>query len=273
MHVVAADDVWLVSLFAPALAAASRRRLAQLGLDAVAQRKTLEAIRRALEADGYLGRSELVERLRPLGIEIDASRRVHLFRVAVAEGIACLGPDRGSETLLALARDWLGEPPQRDRGAALAELARRYVGAFGPATEADFAGWSGLSLRDARAGLGAIGRELVDVRLGTVRAWMPRRGARRARQGLVRLSPAWDNYLMGHRRRDFIAAGDAWRRITPGGGLIRPVILVDGVAVGTWRMTRKRASIEVKVSPFADLDAGVREAIRGEVEDIQRFVG
>ena len=82
MHLLATEDIgWVgLPLFDPGLAADSRRRLGQLGLDANSQRRALEAIERALEADGYLGRTELVERLGQVGIEIDAARRVHLFR-------------------------------------------------------------------------------------------------------------------------------------------------------------------------------------------------
>ena len=46
-----------------------------------------------------------------------------------------------------LREDWLGRPPRFDREAALAELARRYLRAFGPASERDFAKWSGLGAR------------------------------------------------------------------------------------------------------------------------------
>jgi len=274
MHMVAAEDVdWLLPLFDSALAANSRRRLAQLGLDAGDQRRALVAIRRALSSDGYMGRSELVERLGRIGIEIDASRRVHLFRLATGTQVAILGPDRRGQTLLALRAEWLGEPRRHDRDAALAELARRYFRAFGPATEADYAGWSGLKLRDVRLGLGAIASELLEVRVGEQRAWTPKRGARRARRGVVRLVPAWDNYLMGHRDRDFVASPDAWPRIMPGGGLIRPTVLVGGVAVGTWGMRRKGNGVDVEVRPFADLDSDVGEAIREEVDDIRRFEG
>jgi winged helix DNA-binding protein len=274
MHLLAADDVdWLLPLFDAALVADSGRRLGQLGLDAAAQERALGAIRRALESDGYLGRSELVERLGGLGIEIDAARRVHLFRLATGTGLAILGPDRGSQMLLALRREWLGEPAAHDRDAALRELARRYFRAFAPATETDFAGWSGLPLRDVRAAIAAIASDLAEVRVGRERAWRPKRGARRARRGGVRLIPAWDNYLMGHRERDFVVAPEAWPLVMPGGGLIRATVLVDGVAVGTWAMRRSRGSIEVEVNPFSELDADVDEAVRAEVEDIRRFEG
>ena len=68
----------------------------------------------------------MVERLRHREILLDSSSRLHLFRLAIARGIACLGPDVGSQTCLVGARDWLGEPPPHQRDAALNELARRY---------------------------------------------------------------------------------------------------------------------------------------------------
>ena len=274
MHLLATEDVgWLLPLFDAGLAADSRRRLGQLGLDATAQDKALDEIRRALEAHGYLGRSELVERLGRVGIEIDAARRVHLFRLATGEGLAILGPDRGSETLLALAHEWIGERRSHDRDAAVTELTRRYLRAFGPATEADFAGWSGLPLRDVRAGLERVGSELAEVRLGEHRAWTLRAARRRPRRRMVRLLPAWDNYLMGHRDRDFIAGPERWPTVMPGGGLIRPTTLVDGVAVGTWSMRLKGGRIEVEVDPFEELDDETMAAVREEIQDIQRFEG
>jgi Winged helix DNA-binding domain len=272
MHLLATEDIgWVLPLFDAGLAADSRRRLGQLGLDARAQERALDAIRAALESEGYLGRSELVERLARLGIEIDAARRVHLFRVATGEGLAILGPDRGAETLLALASEWVGERPPHDRDAAVTELTRRYLRAFGPATEADFAGWSGLPLRDVRAGLGRIAGELTEVRIGDQRAWTLRGVARRPRGRIVRLLPGWDNYLMGHRDRDFIAGPERWPTVMPGGGLIRPTILVDGVAVGTWSIRRKGAEIRVELDPFEALDDETVAAVRAEVQDVERF--
>jgi len=274
MHLLATEDVgWLLPLFDAGLVADSRRRLDQLGLDTKAQDRALDAIRKALESDGFLGRSELVERLGRMGIEIDASRRVHLFRLATGEGLAILGPDRGAETLLALAREWIGERPPHDREAAVAELTRRYLRAFGPATEADFAGWSGLPLRDVRAGLSRIAVELAETRVGNDRAWTLRGGARRARGHIVRLLPAWDNYLMGHRDRDFIAGPKRWPTIMPGGGLIRATIVVDGAAVGTWSLRRKGGGLQVEVEPFGELDDETTAAMRAEIQDIRRFEG
>ena len=83
-----------------------------------------------------------------------ARTRGTVVLLAVTSGMACLGPDRGRQTCLVLRRDWLGDPPPFDREVALAELARCYLRAFGPATDRDLATWSGLGLREVRSGLG-----------------------------------------------------------------------------------------------------------------------
>jgi hypothetical protein len=273
MHLLAADDVeWLVPLFAGPLADNSRKRLGELGMPPPHQERALREIAAAL-ADGPLGRDALAERIERRRIELDPPRRFHVFRLAVALGIACHGPDANGATCLALREDWLGEPRPRDRGDALRELARRYLRAFGPATEADFAGWSGLGRRDAREALAGVAGDLVEVRIGGERAWTVGRAPRPGRRGLVRLLPAWDTYLMGHRDRDFVAAGADWRRVMPGGGVLRPTVLVDGAAVATWSARRGRGGLRVEVDPFGDLDGPVRAAVESEVADLGRFEG
>jgi Winged helix DNA-binding domain len=274
MHLLASDDVgWLVPLFEPIMVSESRRRLGQLGIQPNDQDRALREIEQALKSAGPTSRSALVERLERRGIAINDQTRVHVFRLAVASGIACQGPNVDGRSSLVLERDWLGPRPRHDREAALAELARRYVGAFGPATETDFAGWSGLGLGDVRGALASVAGELTEVRLGEERAWIRRRRLRRARDGLVRLLPAWDTYLIGHRDRGFIAEPANWRRIMPGGGILRATVVADGRGVGTWGMRRDRGTLQVELKPFVALDAATTGAIETEVADIGRFEG
>ena len=274
MHLLPADDApWLLPLFEPAISDNSRRRLTQLGVEPAARERALREVRRGLEAEGPLTRDELAERLTRRRLSFDTGQRMHLFRLAVTSGMACLGPDRGHRTCLVLAEDWLGERPPHDRDAALSELARRYVRAFGPATEVDFAGWTGLGLRDVRAALASVASELKEVRVGGDPAWTLRRAARVPRGPAVRLLPAWDTYLMGHRDRDFIAGSEHWPRIMRGGGILAPAILVDGAAAGTWKLSRGGRQPKVQIEPFADLDPPTLAAIEAEARDIGRFEG
>jgi hypothetical protein len=274
LHLLNAEDArWMLPLFQPRLEAFARRRLAHFGLARGAQDRGLAAIRSALAKRGPLSRGDAMEHVRRLGIEITPERRGHLTGLSVATGIACLGPDKGRTAQLALADEWLGKPPRHDRDAALRDLARRYLGAFGPATDADFAGWAGLPLSDVRTGLHGIADELREVRVEGARGWALRRSARRSAAGVVRLLPAWDTYLLGYRDRDFIASGERWRRITPGGGMYYPAIVRDGVAIGTWSIRGNRDGPEITSEPFERLEPGTQAEIDAEITDVRRFEG
>jgi hypothetical protein len=167
--------------------------------------------------------------------------------------------------------DWVAPScGPHDREAALRELARRYLRAFAPASEADFAGWSGLPLRDVRAGLEGIATELRDVKVGAATGLALRGGARRAPGQVVRLLPAFDTFLMGYRDRDFIAGPERWPTIGPGGGLLHPTLVRDGRALGTWKApTAARCDVEVDL--FEPLDAATRTALDAEIADVARF--
>ena len=79
------------------------------------------------------------------------------------DGVAVRGPMLGKQHAYVLVSDWLGsERKPVDREAALAELARRYLVGHAPADDRDLARWAGLPLRDARAGLVAIAKQLVE---------------------------------------------------------------------------------------------------------------
>jgi hypothetical protein len=270
-HLLASDDApWLLPLFEPPIAAWSRRRLGQLGMDAATVERALETVRRALASEGPLTRAELGERLERSGIELDASTRLHVIGLAVTTGLALQGPDRGAQPCLVLREDWLRQPPAHDRDGALRELARRYLRAFGPATEADFAGWAGLPLRDIRAGLEGVASELREVRLPGGTALALRGRARRAGGPVVRLLPAFDTFLMGYRDRDFIAGPKRWPAIGPGGGMLSPTLVLDGRALGTWKPpTAARREVELEL--FEPLDGATRRAVDAEIADVSRF--
>lgn len=274
VHLVAIEDYpWMASLFCEATARQSRRRLGQLGVDARDQERGIAIIRDALGADGLLTRSALVDRLERTRIAVSSEIRVHLMRVTVCEGIACIGPDQGSHGTLVATADWLGEISPPDRDLALAELARRHLRAFGPASERDLAKWSGLGLRDCRRGLERIAGELAEV--GGVERLVTLRGAspRAPRSPLVRLLGAYDTYLMGYAERAHAIDAAGERRVLPGGGVLRPTICVDGRLVGLWSSKRTGRRLEIAIEPFELLDDEVLAAIEAEAADIGRFEG
>ncbi len=271
LHLAARDDYpWLLGLTAPMRLATSRRRLGQEGVTPDAAERAVEVIERALSDEGPLTRPELAERLAARGIRTDGQATPHLLALAALRGIAVLGPvrDDGAHAF-ALARDWLGAAPPSalegdERAAALAELARRYLAAHGPAMDADLAAWSGLRLRDARAGLAAIAAELARLSGGLVDL------ARREPPPEAippRLLGAFDPYLLGWKDRGFAVPARHAKRVHPGGGMLRAVATVDGRVVGTW--TRPGGRVELEL--FGRVGAQARAALGADADEVARF--
>jgi len=275
VHLIATEDAgWLLPLFADSIVRWSRKRLGDFGLDRSGQDRALAVLHRAVEADGPLTRPELAERLEQAGFDAAQEIKVHLWLLATLDGELCLGPDRGGQTCLVSTRDWIGELERRPREDSLAELARRYIRAYGPAGERDFARWAGLPLRDCRVGLGRIAAELSEVRVGGEVLLLAGEGRRRAPSApVVRLLGAYDNYNLGYQSRDFAVAPEHVEWIVPGGGIVRPTITVGGRFVGTWSSKKAGSRLSVTIEPFAALDPATEEAIAAEVVDVGRFEG
>jgi hypothetical protein len=275
LHLVAAEDYpWMLGLTAPTQAADGRRRLGEEGVSEADADRATRIVERALADEGPLIRRELAERVVAKGIRTEGQAMPHLLRRAVLGGIAVLGPMRGAQQTVALARDWLGTAPPASlagpgRDAALAELARRYLAGHGPATERDLAYWAGLPLRDARVGLQAIAGELAVLDDGLVDLAA---GGESARRTGARLLPVFDGYLLGWKDRSFAVAPDHVPRVYMG-GLIGPAATVDGRVVGTWRAVRRGDRLALDLEPFAPLPPRVEAGLRREREDVARFEG
>lgn len=278
LHLLPAEDAgWLLSLLGPAFNRPSRRRL-ELGLDEETGARGIRAIRDLLARHGPLTRIELAAQLSPQGIPTAGQALPHLLHRAALEGVVCRGPNRGAQFTYVLLDDWIDRGRPIAREAALGELAYRYLAAYGPARPEDLAVWSGLPLRDARAGWERISGELLEVEIDGRAAWILKERAGWLDESslsppVVRLLPRFDTYLLGYRTRDLGIAPEHAKRILPGGGLIHPVVIADGRAVGTWRNVRTRDSLEVVVEPFLTLASDLVLGLEAEVEDLGHFLG
>lgn len=264
LHLVRREDYpWLHALTTPRLATGSARRLAQEGVTPAAAERGVAAIEAALAEDGPLTRDELAARVAAAGVRTEGQALVHQLVLATLRGLIVRGPMRGPKHAFVLVRDWLGEPEPVDRDRALAELARRYLAGHAPADERDLAKWAGLPLRDARAGLSAIARELHEREDGLVE---PAGRPATAEPPPPRLLGAFDPLLHGWRSREPVLASHAGRVVS--GGLFRPFALADGRAVATWRLVRG----DVELEPFAPLPRRVEAALEADAADVVRFL-
>jgi hypothetical protein len=280
LHMLPAEDVgWVVALLGPGSVAAGRRRRLQLGLDDDTCGRALGAIARVLAGEHPLSRAELVGRLAGEGVALDPRSQApaHLVAYAANHGLICRGPDLdGDEPSYVLLADWVGERRELAPEAALAELARRYLGGHGPAGAGDFAAWSGLPAQRARRGFELIAGELDQARAGDRRLWTlaaARDDPADVERPSVRLLGHFDAYLLGYRDRELVLERRFARRIQAGGGMVQPALLVDGRVVGTWRQQRRRDRLTVRVEPFGPLDRAVQRALDAEAADLGRFLG
>ena len=266
LHLVRSEDYPLLqSLTTPPLLTTNATRLAQTGVDPGTADRALDLIDRSIGEDGPQTRAALREHLERAGIPNLQHSMVHLIFGAAIRGRIVRGPVVGRQHAFALVRDWLPASPPPARDVALAELARRYLAGHGPATESDLARWAGLPLRDARAGLGAIARELRRLPGGLLD--LAGRG-RAARLPAPRLLGAFEPLLLGWRSRADVL-GDHEPRVVSG-GVFRSFALVAGRAVALWRLSGDGG---VELEPFADLDAAAARALERDGEALRRFLG
>jgi len=267
LHLVACEDLgWLLALTGDQNAATIRRRLGELRVGERDAERAVTVIERSLADEGPLPRPALAARLGAAGLLSEGQAVPHLLALAAGRGLIVLGPVVGREHAFALAHDWLGAGGRAPDGdTALAELARRYLRGHGPATPADLATWSGLGLRDARAGLAAIAGELEHDGELVDLARRPEPPARVP----PRLLGAFDPYLLGWKDRSFAVDPARARRVHPGGGIVRATAIAAGRAVGTWTMPGGRVVLE----PFAPLPRTVEGALRREARAVERFLG
>ncbi|MQA80046.1 MAG: winged helix DNA-binding domain-containing protein [Streptosporangiales bacterium] len=268
LHLVNAEDAaWLHALTAGRQATSGERRLRQLGVAEVADR-AVEVVDEALADGAPHTRAELTERLAGIGVPAQGQAAIHLLGLAARRQVCVLGPAVGGEPAYVSWRAWLGDAdvPVDDPHA---ELARRYLAAHGPATDADLATWSGLPLRDVRAGLRAIGDELVSEPDGllALRGPMPDESPPLP----ARLLPAFDPYLLGWHDRTFAVDPAHATKVAPGGGVVKASAAVDGRLVATWRTSRQSGALRVTLEPFEPLDGDVEAALGEDAAEAGRF--
>jgi hypothetical protein len=265
LHLVRAEDYPLLqSLTSPPLMTTNATRLAQTGVNPATATRAIDLIDRSIGEEGPLTRVALRERLERAGIPNLEHSLVHLIFGAAIRGRIVRGPMIGRQHAFARVDDWLPGlgPPPRDH--ALAELARRYLAGHGPADDADLARWAGLPLRDARAGLQAIARELHQRPDGRVDL---ARRPRAAQPPAPRLLGAFEPLLLGWRSRSDVLGEHADRVVS--GGVFRGFALVSGRAAAVWRLTAGGVAIE----PFEELQAGAAAALERDARALRRFLG
>ena len=245
----------------------------------------LAAIAAALAEGTWLTRRELADRVAAdAGVPGLAGKLRggfgDLLKPAAFRGELCFAPSDGQEVRFTAPQTWLGRSLARPAGAdAAREVARRFLGAYGPAPREQLARWFGMS-SPAQAGrwIASLGDEAVEVDVEGVDGWMlatdvePAAAAEPA--GTVRLLPAFDHYVVAAPRdQPAVLPSEHRGAVYRPQGWLSPVVAVDGEMVAVWRHERRGSRLAVEVEPFAPVGDVVRAGIEAEAAALAAHLG
>jgi hypothetical protein len=261
------DDEGLGALVGNAVA----KELAEAGLSA---REALDLVAGAAReglADGPLDRDAfhqaMRERLPDSVLPWCRGCKSHHVRPGLWRALGPLGV-----TQLPAKATWeLADPRPMPIDEARAELVRRFLRCFGPATHTHLATWAQTAPAHARDLFAAVNDELEPVRMRGGKRWVladqRSRLERPPAASGVRLLGGHDPYVAQPDRETLVPDAAVRRRLFPAVG--RPgAVLVDGALAGLWRGRKKGAKLEVEVEW-----TGEPADVAGEADVVARLRG
>src|SRR2546430_4664604 len=164
----------------------------------------------------------------------------------------------------------IDEPDAHNPLAARAEMLRRYLAAFGPASRRDIVAWSMMHMPEIGRALDRLnplvrfrdeqGRELLDV----PGAPLPDPHT----PAPVRFLPKWDNVLLAWADRTRVLPEHYRKTVISMNGDVAQTFLVDGFVAGVWRVENGRIVLE----PFDALSRSVRRELEDEAGRLEAFL-
>jgi hypothetical protein len=281
LHFVAAADIrWMLGLTASRADAGFAPRYRQLELDERTFELAKDAIVKALSGGRQLTRRALYRLLEDAGIGLDGggrldsgqTRGLHILSHHAMTGLICYGSHLGKQPAFVLLDEWVPKSRGLDREEALAELAMRYFTSHGPATIEDFVWWAGLTVREAKAGIEMGRGHLVAEAAGGRTYWLPRDARTDVSSPAVHLLPPFDEYTVAYKDRSAILAPEH-APLAASGGVFRPIIVVDGRVVGTWKPSAKKGAIAVMPMPFGALNDVAQRGFASAAGRYAKFIG
>lgn len=279
-HFVARDDIrWLLALSGPRVQQSNAGRHRQLGLDVRTFARAEKAVTSALEGGGRLTRNELAAVFERRKLDPGGQRMPYLLMHCELIGLIGSGGRSGKQQTYALLDERIptGERRRFDRDGAVIELVRRYLASHGPATVKDLSWWSGLTMTDLRAALGALEDEVTSDEVDGLTFWSAssERGRRPPAARGVHLLQTYDELVVGFTESRFHGdtsgelARQAWSaRTFPTG-----VFLLDGRVGGHWRRTIEAKRVHTSFHTYGGIGAAGAGALESAAKRLGRFVG
>jgi len=206
----------------------------------------------------------------PYGGAVNLTNR--LLTLLSAEGLIVRGRPRGGWTSTQFAWSVARDRADLTAADARAELARRWLLAFGPALVSDLQWWTGWTAGQVKQVLGQL--EVTEVNLDGAPGIMlaadePGPAPMHDMGPWAALLPALDSTPMGWRERGWYV-GEHAAALFDRSGNIGPTAWWDGRIVGGWA---QRKDGEIAVRLLEDIGAEASAAIAAEAQRLREWIG
>ncbi|OFI37422.1 hypothetical protein BIU82_10195 [Arthrobacter sp. SW1] len=263
LHLVPAWDLrWMLGITRERMfrGAAGRHRELGITADDIAHCRDIAG---GLLASGRgATREQLFSAFEEHGQITKAQRGVHLLWSLCLNAWLVQGPMAGAEgkaagqQLFMPFEEWI--PASRDPGRedGISELLLRYFRGHGPATLDDFCWWTQIPKTEAKAALGRIRADVVELEFGGTSYWLSPEAAALLDDGVpgartLLALPGFDEFLLGYKDRSLVLAPGHAQKVVPGGnGVFKRMIVSGGTVIGTWAKNGTGRNAAVMPEPF-----------------------
>ncbi len=247
------------------------RTLEESTFDTVAARSTATAVQVTHDVPELRRQVKIAQGTRN---EAQLSLAPFVLRLLAVDGRLVRGRPRGgwlsTQWAWSTTKSWLGDEFESwTTHEAQAELVRRWLKAFGPATVEDVRWWTGWTLADVRRALTAIAPVEVELDGATGIALADDLGPTRRPEPFAALLAGLDPTVMGWAGRDWYL-GAHRSALFDRSGNAGPTIWWDGRIVGGWA---QRPSGEIVLRLLEDIGRDGRSAVEKEADRLRAWLG
>lgn len=272
-----ADARWMLEVMGARMLPDAARRRQALGLTGSDAERAVEVLAAALAGGRRMTRAQCLETLAGSGVDVGGQRGYHLMWFASQVGVTAIAPHIGKEQTFVLLDEWAPEPRRPSREEALGLIALRYFRGHGPATVADLARWTGLTVSDCRLGVAAAGDALAAVRVDGTDMLLD---AAAADLPAVPVDDEWlalpgfDEYMLGYKDRSMLLDPGHFAAVVPGGnGVFQATLVRGGRVAGTWKRTLTTKAVVVSAHPLVPFGAADRRHAEEALQPYAAFLG
>ncbi|WP_278833079.1 winged helix DNA-binding domain-containing protein [Porphyromonas cangingivalis] len=274
-HIISAEDIrWMCALSAASIQSVikDRKRMEALALSEDLFAKACKLFEKHLAGSSGLTKDELEDLFVAEGVTCVTGTMYRLLMFAETVGLVCSGVDKGGKPTYALLDERVPAVSELSREESIVRLAERYFRSHSPATLADFVWWSGLGVREARAGVEAVKGVLHELSIGDKTYYVHQEGSSVVAftEPSVHLLPAYDEYTIAYKDRGEIIHAMGLDKCSKN-GTFYPLIADHGHVVGLWKYDRKKKSNPMSVNYFEPGLTSLSDDVQAAFERYKAF--